>query len=358
MDLETAAQIAHHDVRRAVFALGRLDAQAEHIAAIGLRMAERMRDGGKILVFGNGGSAACAQHFAAEFTGKLSSDRRPLPAISLTVDTSAMTAIANDWGYEHVFSRQVRALAGPGDIVVGLTTSGTSANVVAALKAASEVGAMTVALTGPRDATGADESITVAVRETARVQEVHDLALHLLAQIIERDLIPDIAPDTATSSLPFVLDEDDARKYREWLRATGQTLVTTNGAFDLLHSGHRASLQGARVFGDALVVLVNSDASVSALKGPDRPIRSIDQRIEDLERIDAVDHVLIMDDADPRRLLGLLTPDVHAKGADYRDKGLLEEEVVTAGGGTIEFIELLHGFSTTSQVRRSQGAGE
>lgn len=353
-----ARELVRNAARRGAYAASAVAQLSDLIVDVAGVIADRVSKGGKILVFGNGGSAACAQHFAAEFTGKLASDRMPYPAIALTVDTSALTAIANDFGYEHVFSRQVRALAAPIDVVVGISTSGTSRNVAAAIAEARSRGAYTVALTGSRDELSADASLAVPLRETARVQEAHDLVLHELAQVSERYLSPDILDDASADRFPFVLGETDIAAYRSWLRSSGQTLTTTNGVFDLLHSGHRASLSAARASGDHLCVLVNSDQSVRRIKGETRPIRTLDDRLTDLSHIPAVDHVVVMEDDDPRRLLELLAPDVHAKGADYRDRPLLEAQTVEAAGGEVRFIDLLDGYSTTAQIASAGEVGQ
>ena len=350
---EEALYLVMNASRRAVHAAGAIQREAQTIATVSQTIATALERGGRVLVCGNGGSAACAQHFAAEFTGKLSIDRAPYAALALTVDTSALTAIANDWSYDDVFARQVTAHARPGDVVVGLSTSGRSANVRRAFEAARHAGAHTVALTGINDELGADVTLSVPLRETARIQEAHDIILHELAQLAERMLLP-MADDASADRFPFVLAEEQLPAYREWLRTSGQTLVTTNGAFDLLHQGHIASLEGARAFGDHLVVLINDDASVRALKGEGRPVRDVDVRTRDLERVSAVDHVVLMKDADPRRLLAVLAPDVHAKGSDYA-AGLLEQETVEERGGRVELIPLKDGFSTTAQLANRSG---
>jgi len=128
--------------------------------------------------------------------------------------------------------------------------------------------------------------------------------------------------------------------------------VTTNGVFDLLHEGHRSGLQQARLHGDRLVVLVNSDESVRVLKGPDRPVRGLSDRILDLTHNPGVDHVLVMPDPDPRRLLELLRPDVHCKGNEYRNVEMPEAATVTKFGGRIAYLELSRGYSTTAQVQK------
>ena len=164
---------------------GVLEAAAEAIA-------RSVRAGGKVLVFGNGGSAAEAQHFAAEFVnGMEHRDRPPIPAIALTTDTSLLTAIGNDRGFVLVFSRQVEALGRPGDVAVALTTSGTSPNVVEALKTARAKGLATIALTGQGGgevAPLADFLLDVPSRSTPRVQEAHLFILHLLAGRLEESL--------------------------------------------------------------------------------------------------------------------------------------------------------------------------
>lgn len=335
--------------RRLAHAAQAVTLLSEEIVAVAREIEVSMRAGGKVLVFGNGGSAAAAQHFAAEFSGKLALDRRPLPAVSLTVDTSALTAIANDYGYEHVFARQVAALATERDVVVGLTTSGSSANVRTAIEAAREIGARTVVLTGKDNAIPADHELRVAVRETARVQEAHDLILHEIAQVAELMLVPELALDRSADPFGFVLEEADIPAYRAWIEQSRQQLVTTNGVFDLFHEGHRASLEQASALGDRLVVLVNSDESTSRLKGPHRPIRPFVDRVRDLAGYYAVSHVVAMPDDRPDRLLGELRPHVHCKGADYAATGVPEAAVVEAAGGRVEYLGLVAGYSTSAQ---------
>ena len=153
---------------------------------------ERLEESHKILVFGNGGSAAQAQHFAAELVNKFLKERPPIRALSLTTDTSALTSIANDTSFDHVFSRQVEALGEKGDIALGLSTSGNSPNMVEAMKCAREKGLVTVALTGKEGGklhSRVDYLLDVPSENTPRIQEVHILLLHLLAQEIEERLL-------------------------------------------------------------------------------------------------------------------------------------------------------------------------
>jgi D-sedoheptulose 7-phosphate isomerase len=158
------------------------------------RLAEAMIStldtGHKILLCGNGGSAADAQHIAAELTGRfLEKDRRPLPAVALTTDSSALTAISNDFGFESVFSRQVEALGVRGDLVLGLSTSGNSPNVIAALESARKIGCVSAALTGGdggRARQCSDICLVVPSPETPRIQEMHILIAHILCDLIDQ----------------------------------------------------------------------------------------------------------------------------------------------------------------------------
>lgn len=150
-----------------------------------------IRSGNKLMLFGNGGSAADAQHIATELTIRYIKDRAPIAAIALTTDTSALTAAGNDLGFDQIFARQVAALGKPGDVVIGITTSGTSPNVVAALKTAREMGIVTASFTG-RDGglmpTLADIAIIAPGTSTRRIQEIHILIGHLLCGALETEL--------------------------------------------------------------------------------------------------------------------------------------------------------------------------
>jgi phosphoheptose isomerase len=165
----------------------RLGAAVAAAAAIG----ESLRQGGQLLVFGNGGSAADAAHTAAELVGRFRRERRGYRAIALTADPSVITSIANDYGFQRVFARQVEALGRPRDVALAITTSGESANVLEALRAARTVGMTTIALTG-RDggAAGplADVHVNVPSDATPRIQEVHRTLLHVICDLVESDL--------------------------------------------------------------------------------------------------------------------------------------------------------------------------
>lgn len=167
------------------------ETMAPAIARAGEALAEALRRGHKVLACGNGGSAADCQHFAAELVGRFERERPGLPAIALTVDTSALTAIANDYSYDAVFAKQVEALGREGDFLLALSTSGNSKSVIEAMKAAKSRGMAVVALTG-RDGgrmaamvAAGDHHLNVAHARTARIQEVHILALHCLCDTID-----------------------------------------------------------------------------------------------------------------------------------------------------------------------------
>ena len=154
----------------------------------GNAISEAFSQGGKLIIFGNGGSAADAQHIAAEFVGRFEKERMPLPALALNTNTSSLTAIGNDYGFDSVFSRQVEAFARKGDVVVGISTSGNSKNVNLALEKANAMGCLTIALTG-RDGGSmiriARNSIIVKSSRTSIIQEVHIAVGHMWSKIVE-----------------------------------------------------------------------------------------------------------------------------------------------------------------------------
>ena len=174
-----------------------MDALSESIAAAGELMAQALLKDGKILSCGNGGSAADAQHFSSELLNRFEMERPGLPAMALTTDASTVTSISNDYSYEEIFSKQVRALGKPQDVLLGISTSGNSENVCRAIAAAHERGMSVVALSG-RDGgrmasmfTGDDVEIRVPATRTARIQEVHLLVIHCLCDLIDTTLLGD-----------------------------------------------------------------------------------------------------------------------------------------------------------------------
>jgi D-sedoheptulose 7-phosphate isomerase len=159
------------------------------IEELARRLCATLEAGGKLVTFGNGGSAADAQHFAGELLGRFRATRRPLPAIALSTDPSVVTCIANDFAFEDVFARQVEALVDAGDVVVGITTSGTSENVVRGLRAARAARAVSVAWTGEDPGPAGEVAelvLAVPSATTARIQEVHTLAMHAVCVAVDR----------------------------------------------------------------------------------------------------------------------------------------------------------------------------
>ena len=177
-------------LKEAAAAHERMAADVSAIVAAAGVIATALKNGRTVLVFGNGGSAADAQHFAAELVGRYEKERKAWPAVALTTDTSALTAIGNDYGFERVFARQIEALGRTGDVAIGISTSGTSPNVLRALEAANDRGLVTIALTGRGGEAGKIASLHVRVDEerTARIQEVHATLLHAICELVESDL--------------------------------------------------------------------------------------------------------------------------------------------------------------------------
>jgi len=186
LSLPFAQHLTQH---RELFA--RLDAMADDVARAAQCMSEALRDGGKLMFCGNGGSAADSQHLASEFTGRFVDDRRPLAALALSTDSSALTCIANDYAFDQVFERQVRGLGRRGDVLIAISTSGKSANVLRAVHAARELGVGVVGLLG-RDGGPlrplCDVALVVPSDTTARIQEAHIFIGHTLCALVEGSL--------------------------------------------------------------------------------------------------------------------------------------------------------------------------
>ncbi len=168
------------------------EACLQNIEKVSLLMIEAIKRDQKILICGNGGSAADAQHFSAELLGRFYKDRRPLAAVALTTDTSTLTAIGNDYSYEEIFSRQVEGLGREGDVLLGIRTSGSSQNVLRALMSAKKKGMASILLTGTFEREAAPVSdfvIKVPSTDTPRIQEMHLLVVHLICEMIERSVL-------------------------------------------------------------------------------------------------------------------------------------------------------------------------
>jgi phosphoheptose isomerase len=326
-----------------------------------------LRRGHKLLVFGNGGSAAAAQHLASEFVGRFRRERVPLPALALTTDTAVLTGIANDYGFHMVFARQVRALGCAGDVAIGISTKGHSPNVLNGIDEATQMGLTTVALTGGDGGLLAKRTvipIIVPTSSTPRIQECHTAITHVLCETVESAL-------AQNGGITFGKDHCNGKrvtqnKLMQWpellslrkrWKDAGSRIVWTNGCFDLLHLGHLWSLTAARQFGDVLVVGVTGDDSVRQLKGPGRPIVPSHERAQLIASLDCVDAVVVVDESTPETALDRLKPDVHCKGAEYgkpNGKEIPEERLVASYGGRVELLAMQPNLSTTSLIGRIQ----
>jgi len=195
-DAALMGRVAAHFAESANLKLAASQSLAAPLVRAGRLLAEAQRAGGKALACGNGGSAADAQHFAAELVNRFETERPPLAAVALTTDTSTLTSIANDYAYQQVFAKQVRAIGRRGDVLLAISTSGNSGNVVEAMHAALEIGVRIIALTGNGGGKMAgllsseDVHVCVPHKNTARIQEVHLLALHCICDAIDFQLFP------------------------------------------------------------------------------------------------------------------------------------------------------------------------
>lgn len=170
-----------------------LEVHAQDLIELALEIAQAFRQGKKLMIMGNGGSAADAQHMAAEFVNRFKIERSPLPALSLSTDTSILTAVGNDYGFDQVFEKQVQALGVSGDILLGISTSGNSPNIIRGLKAAREKTITTAALTGNQGGAmvaWADRPLIVPSSDTPHIQETHIFAIHLLCELVDSHLFP------------------------------------------------------------------------------------------------------------------------------------------------------------------------
>lgn len=333
----------------------------EEIAQASRLLVTAVMTGKKVLFCGNGGSAADAQHIAAELVGRYVLERPGLPGIALTVDTSILTAIGNDYGFDKVFSRQVEALGQEGDVLVAITTSGGSPNVRLAMEAARAKKMKIVGLSGAKGTAFAkmcDVGICVPSTVTARIQELHITIGHVMCEAIdaahagltEKEVSGDRARLTTS---PKELSRADLARLRAWATAAKRTIVWTNGAFDVVHAGHIAQLRAARSHGDIFVVGVNSDAAVRLQKGPTRPIFPATERVDLLGALEMVDHFHVFDEPTPAEAITALKPDVHCKGADYEPpngKPIPERALVEGYGGKIVYVPLVDNRSTTKTL--------
>jgi D-sedoheptulose 7-phosphate isomerase len=287
------------------------------------RIARTIRGGGKVLLFGNGGSAADAQHFAAELVGRYHRERHPLPAIALTTDSSALTAIGNDYGFREVFARQLRGLAQPGDVAIAISTSGNSANVVAAVEAARDLEVTVIGLTGGNGgdlARLADIAIVVPTTQTSHIQEAHGACVHVLCELVEDGLSgalqpPDRIEPGRTSSK--MIDIPTLLRWRDSQLRAGRTVVWADGCFDAIGAAEVDRLEEARALGDRLAVGVIGSFGQSS-QGCARTARVV-------AALACVDRVVMVNGEGLEELLGRLRPDMAARPATARADGCLRD---------------------------------
>ncbi len=317
------------------------------------RILQTLRRGGKLLSCGNGGSAGDAAHIASELVNRFEGWRRPLPAIALSTDGAVLTSIANDINYEQVFARQVAALGKAGDGLLVFSTSGNSANILAAVRVAQARGIWVLAFTGrdggalARELRPGDIELRVPHERTARIQEVHLLLIHSLCAAVDAH--------AAELEHPQALDDKIVNDWDELARrvAGQRPLVFSNGVFDILHRGHVQYLSEARAEGACLVLAVNSDASVRRLgKGADRPINPLDDRQGVLAGLAAIDYVTTFDEDTPLRLIQRLRPEVLVKGGDWPVESIVGAGEVQGWGGRVLSIPFRHQRSTTRLLQK------
>lgn len=343
-------------LERHLNAVASLHCELESVIAAAELIVAALRRGHRILLCGNGGSAADAQHIAAELVGRFVVERIGLPAIALSTDTSILTAVGNDYGFDRVFARQVEALARPGDVLIGISTSGNSENVIAAVRVATQRGCRTIGLLG-RDggklAGLVEQAVVVGADQTAHIQECHIMIGHMWCAQVDASLATDTdEPVLDGGSATGICGEAEAVARVRAVRAAGLRVVMTNGCFDILHPGHIAYLEQARGLGDCLLVAVNDDDSVCRLKGPGRPVNSLPYRLRMLAALGCVDWVVPFSEDTPERLICALLPDVLVKGGDYQPDQIAGADCVRRAGGEVRVLGFIDGFSTTGVIER------
>ena len=312
-------------------------------------LADALSKGKKILVCGNGGSASDVEHMAGEIVGRFGFDRDSLPCVSLCGPTATFTAIANDYGYEEVFARQVKGIGSEGDVLIGISTSGNSANIVKAFEAAKNKKIITIAMTGSKASKlseKADVCIRVPSHLTPRIQEIHGLIIHSLCRGIENIIFKDKVKKPALPAKKIIKDKKDIELLAEAIK--GYKSVFTNGCFDILHPGHVYILQECRKHGDLLIVGLNSDDSIKRLKGESRPYHKFNDRANVLAALECVDYIIEFSKDTPKELIETLTPKILIKGGDYTVETVVGAEHVMKNGGEVVIIPLLEGHSTTA----------
>lgn len=313
----------------------------------------------KILVCGNGGSASDVEHMAGEIVGRFGFDRPSLPCVSLCGPTATFTAIANDYGYENVFARQVQGFGQSGDVLIGLSTSGNSKNIVKAFEEAKKNNIKTIAMTGAKESLLsklADICIRVPSVFTPRIQEIHGIIIHSMCRAIELMTFKDHPEKPVLPYNKLIKGKKELAELANAIKPYKS--VFTNGCFDILHPGHVYILQECRKQGDLLIVGLNSDDSIKRLKGASRPYHKFSDRANVLSALECVDYVIEFSDDTPLKLIETLTPKVLIKGGDYTIETVVGADHVIKNGGEVKIIPLLEGHSTTAILANGNMKGE
>jgi D-sedoheptulose 7-phosphate isomerase len=330
--------------------------QVSLLEDIASAIAKAISGGGCVFAFGNGGSAAEAQHFTTELVGRFKNNRKSLPAISLCADTSALTAIANDFGFESIFSRQVESLANTSDIVVGFSTSGRSPNVLAGLAEAKKRGSKTVLFTGNNQheiSPLADLVMQIGGTETAIVQECHLMIIHILCELIEDKL--ELSQSQPSHTASEVVYDRDLAKFNF---PKDKSIVWVNGCFDILHEGHLRLINSGGSAGEYLIVGINSDESIRQLKGEDRPFISENARAQTLLQLPFIDLVVIFSDSNPLSVLKIINPTIVIKGQEYKDQDFPEKKYLQEIGCKLVFMQQIPNLSTSLILQTLKAKGE
>lgn len=326
------------------------DEQITQLDELAMEIVAAFKSGRRLYAFGNGGSAAEAQHFTTELIGRFKGNRQSLPAISLNSDMSAITCIANDFGYEQVFSRQLEGLLNSGDIVVAFSTSGTSPNVLKGLDVASAIGAKTTLFTGSNSQTQlkpGQRTIALGGNETALIQEMHLAIIHILCDAIE--VLLEFQPNQNIRVHREVINDYELTSD---VIPKNKDLVWVNGCFDIIHEGHLLLLEIAARQGNHLIVGVNSDESVRQIKGEGRPFIPELYRAKTLARLPYVDQVIIFSDLNPLTLLQKIEPHCVVKDSSYELINYPEKEYLLANKTKIVYTRHISDLSTTAIVSR------
>lgn len=308
---------------------------------------ETLEAGCTVFTAGNGGSASEASHLAAELIGRfLPGSRKALRSISLNADTSVLTAIGNDFGFENLFSRQIEGMGRSGDLTICLSTSGRSPNIIKLVESCQEKGIKTIFLTGSIPETDAPKSeilFRVKSNSTALVQEVHLSMIHLICALLEELY--------RTGEIPLEVSQLTHLAELEGRDEVELGLVWVNGCFDVLHKGHISFLRQASALGNKLCIGLNSDKSIRDLKGMNRPIQGQTLRAETLLLLPWVDKVVIFDDVNPADAISKVKPQIIAKSMEYKGMEIPEDSVITRLGIRVEYIDKIPGISTSNLIK-------